>query len=74
MAIWCCLTVGIFYNHLVHFVFIRCIFSGVGITDKEKSGNPALEMKTGSNLFWEEFLELTSLLRNSLSFATYVRR
>jgi hypothetical protein len=34
---------GIFYRHLVHFVFIRYIFSGCGIMDQEKSGNPGLK-------------------------------
>jgi hypothetical protein len=33
---------GIFYDHLVHFVFIWYIFSGFGIMHLEKSGNPAL--------------------------------
>jgi hypothetical protein len=31
---------GIFYDHLVHFVFILYIFSGFGIMYQEKSGNP----------------------------------
>jgi hypothetical protein len=31
---------GIFYNHLVHFVFIWYIFSCLGIMHHEKSGNP----------------------------------
>jgi hypothetical protein len=30
---------GIFYGHLVHFVFIWYIFSGFGIMYQEKSGN-----------------------------------
>jgi hypothetical protein len=43
MAIWNILwRFGIFYNHLVHFVFIWYIFSGFGIMYQEKSGNPAL--------------------------------
>jgi hypothetical protein len=33
-------TFGIFYEHLVHFVFIWYIFSGFGIMYQEKSGNP----------------------------------
>jgi hypothetical protein len=42
MAIWNILqTFGIFYDHLVHFVFVRYIFSGFGIMYQEKSGNPA---------------------------------
>jgi hypothetical protein len=41
MAIWNVLwTFGIFYDHLVHFVFIWYIFSGFGIMHQEKSGNP----------------------------------
>jgi hypothetical protein len=40
MAIWNILqTFGIFYDHLVHFVFIWYIFSGSGIADQETSGN-----------------------------------
>jgi hypothetical protein len=35
-------TFGIFYDHLVHFVFIWYIFPGFGIMSQEKSGNPAL--------------------------------
>jgi hypothetical protein len=35
-------TFGIFYDHLVIFVFVWYIFSGVGIMNQEKSGNPAL--------------------------------
>jgi hypothetical protein len=43
MAIWNILrTFGIFYDHLVHFVFIWYISSGSGVTHQEKSGNPAL--------------------------------
>jgi hypothetical protein len=34
-------TFGIFYGHLVHFVFVWYIFSGLGIMYQEKSGNPA---------------------------------
>jgi hypothetical protein len=34
---------GIFYDPLVHFVFIWYIFSGFGIMYQEKSGNPAKE-------------------------------
>jgi hypothetical protein len=41
MAIWNILWIfGIFYNHLVHFVFICYILSGFGIMYQEKSGNP----------------------------------
>jgi hypothetical protein len=34
------LTLGIFYDHIVHFVLIWYIFSGLGIMYQEKSGNP----------------------------------
>jgi hypothetical protein len=41
MAIWNILqTFGIFYDHLVHFVFILCSFGTFGIIHQEKSGNP----------------------------------
>jgi hypothetical protein len=41
MAIWNILRpFGIFYDHLVHFVFIWYIFSSLGIMHREKSGNP----------------------------------
>jgi hypothetical protein len=41
MAIWNILqTFRIFYDHLVHFVFIWYIFSGSGNIYQEKSGNP----------------------------------
>jgi hypothetical protein len=33
---------GIFYDHLEHFVFIWYIFSCFGIMEKEKSGNLAV--------------------------------
>jgi hypothetical protein len=43
MAIWNILwRLGIFYDHLVHFVCIRYIFSGFGSMHREKSGNPSL--------------------------------
>jgi hypothetical protein len=38
-------TFGIFYDHLVHFVFIRYIFSGFGIMHRVKSGNPVKKTK-----------------------------
>jgi hypothetical protein len=42
MANWNILrTFGIFYVHLVEFVFIWYIFSGFGIMHQEKSGNHA---------------------------------
>jgi hypothetical protein len=41
MAIWNILwPFGIFYDHLVQFVFFWCIFSGFGTMHLEKSGNP----------------------------------
>jgi hypothetical protein len=46
MAIWNILrTLGVFYDPLVHFVFIWYIFSGFGIMCQEKSGNPDRERK-----------------------------
>jgi hypothetical protein len=36
-------TFGIFYDHLVHFVFIWYIFSGFGIMHHEKSSNSERE-------------------------------
>jgi hypothetical protein len=36
----------VFYDHLVHFVFIWYIFFGFGIMHQEKSGNPASGKKT----------------------------
>jgi hypothetical protein len=33
-------NLGIFYDHLVHFVVIWYNFPRFGILDKEKSGNP----------------------------------
>jgi hypothetical protein len=43
MAIWnILLTIGIFHEHLVYFVFIWYIYSGFGVMRKEKSGNPEL--------------------------------
>jgi hypothetical protein len=35
------LTFGIFYDHLVHFVRIWQFFSGFGVMNQGKSGNPA---------------------------------
>jgi predicted membrane protein len=41
IAIWNILwRLGIFYDHLVHFVLIWYIFSGFGSLYQEKSGNP----------------------------------
>jgi hypothetical protein len=37
---------GICYDHLVHFVFIWYIFSGLGILHQEKSGNPGVVVIT----------------------------
>jgi hypothetical protein len=53
MAIWNILqTFGIFYDHLVHFVFIWYIFSGLANIYQEKSGNPAYEYSnSGQNCF-----------------------
>jgi hypothetical protein len=35
-------TFGLFYDHLVHFVYFWYIFSGFGFMYLEKSGNPGL--------------------------------
>jgi hypothetical protein len=41
MSVWNVLRIyEIFYDHLAHFVFIWCIFSGFGNMHKEKSGIP----------------------------------
>jgi hypothetical protein len=51
---------GIFYDHLVHFVFVWFIFSSFGIMYPEKSGNPGcdfnnfLQRELGSML-WSPF-------------------
>jgi hypothetical protein len=37
-------TLVLFYDHLVHFVFIWYIFSGFGIMYQEKYGNPGQSM------------------------------
>jgi hypothetical protein len=41
-------TFGIFYDHLVHFVFIWYFLSGFGIMREEKSGNPGLDRRKES--------------------------
>jgi hypothetical protein len=49
MVIWNILwPFGIFYDHLVQFVFIWYIFPVFGIMHKEKSGNPASGQSTSS--------------------------
>jgi hypothetical protein len=40
-------TLGIFYDHMVHFFLIWYIFSGFGIVYQEKSGNPAVGLIYG---------------------------
>jgi hypothetical protein len=53
MAIWNILRIfGIFYDHLVHCVFIWYSFSGFGIMQQEKSGNP--ECGPAFSLDWPE--------------------
>jgi hypothetical protein len=48
MAIWNIVqTFGIFYDYLVHFVFIWYIFSGFGIMHQGKSGNPESVSRRG---------------------------
>jgi hypothetical protein len=44
-------TFGIFYDHLVHFMFIWYIFLYFGIMCQEKSGNPAPEAGAQINIF-----------------------
>jgi hypothetical protein len=44
------LTSGIFYDHLVNFVFSWYIFSSSGIMDQAKSGNPVRPTVTLTNL------------------------
>jgi hypothetical protein len=47
MVIWSILRpFGVFYDHLVHFVFIWYIFPAFGIMYQEKSGNPDLKSKS----------------------------
>jgi hypothetical protein len=41
-------TFGIFKDHMVHFVFIWYIFSGFGIINQEKSGNPTFDVRCQS--------------------------
>jgi hypothetical protein len=54
MAIWNILrTFGIFYDHLVHFVFIWYIFSGFGIMHQERSGNPVIASRGLEQFSWE---------------------
>jgi hypothetical protein len=44
MAIWDVFgLLGIFYEHLVHFLFIWHIFSSFGSMSKEESGNPGAQ-------------------------------
>jgi hypothetical protein len=46
MANWNILqTFGIFYDHLVQFVFTWYIFSGFGIMHQDQSGNPGPESR-----------------------------
>jgi preprotein translocase subunit SecY len=42
-------TFGIFYNHLVHFMFIWFIFFGFGIMYQEQSGNPVVLARSEKN-------------------------
>jgi hypothetical protein len=43
---------GIFYDHLVHFVIIWYIFSGFCIMFHEKSGNPAPKQERTGKTLW----------------------
>jgi hypothetical protein len=50
IAIWNNLqTFGIFYDHLVNFLFIWYIFSDLGIMYQEKSGNPGYNASVVKN-------------------------
>jgi hypothetical protein len=52
MAIWNIVqTFRIYYDHLVHFVFIWYIFFGFGIMHQEKPGNHDHNLR-GGVLFW----------------------
>jgi hypothetical protein len=64
MSIWYILrTFRIFYDHWVHFVIIRYIFSGFGIMHQEKSGNPVV-----GSIIWRLQLQNPSrLITNSAS-------
>jgi hypothetical protein len=53
-------TLGLFYDHLVHFVFIWYIVSGLGIMYQEKSGNPGLCHK---NVFADGMSDLIAHLK-----------
>jgi hypothetical protein len=62
-------TFGIFYDHLVHFVLIWCIFPGFGITYQEKSGNPGPDP-----WLWEADFQTTRVFQSPLYFySTYQR-
>jgi hypothetical protein len=51
MATWNILwRFGIFYDPLVHFVFIWYIFSGFGMKYQEKSGNPEPNFNRSNHL------------------------
>jgi hypothetical protein len=47
MAFWNNLqSLGIFYDHWVHFMFIWYTLAGFGIMHQEESGNPGLLAET----------------------------
>jgi hypothetical protein len=53
MAIWNNLeSFGLFYEQMVHFVFIWYIFSGFGIMYQEKSGSPGCKKPFLRHLLW----------------------
>jgi hypothetical protein len=63
------LTFGIFYDNLVHFVFIWYIFSHFGIKYAEKSGNPGNDLADRRK---KKDIMLTSQLYPKMHFHTHV--
>jgi hypothetical protein len=56
------LFTDIFYDHLVLFVLIWYIFSGLGITHQEKSGNPAPDPFVSWNVLKQSRLNATTTI------------
>jgi hypothetical protein len=48
-------TFGIFHDCLLRFVFIWYIFSGFGIIDQEKSGNPGRHAQFNNVYIFDDF-------------------
>jgi hypothetical protein len=64
MATWNILRIfGIFYDHLVHFMFVWYIFSGFGNTREDKSGNPVAQLSYQSKLLLVTKFEASDLLK-----------